>query len=131
MRVNIMTDHGHMCVDLDRFFPVAKDKVRKLFVLMRDSLTCQEREAVRDYLELLQQQASAAKAFSQGEVDGLALQWERLDMEYQSILRKRTELRKKVAETKERLRKADRMERSIPGWLQLFDDICGDARKEQ
>lgn len=131
MQVNIMTDHGHMRVDLDRFFPATKDKVRKLFTLMRNGLLHQEQEVVRDYLKQLQRQASATKAFSQGEVDGLALQRERLDTEYQSVLRKRAELRKKTAEAKERLRKAERMERSVPGWLRMFDDICGGVGKEQ
>lgn len=131
MQVNIMTDHGHMRVDLDRFFPATKDKVRKLFTLMRNGLLHQEQEVVRDYLKQLQRQASATKAFSQGEVDGLALQRERLDTEYQSVLRKRAELRKKTAEAKERLRKAERMERSVPGWLRMFDDICGVVGKEK
>lgn len=124
MVVNIMTNNGHMLVDLDAYLPAPATKVRKLFTLMRDGLFRQDRLAVRTYLRDRVRSSNASGEVLKNRQAELEKYIRKLDQDYESIVRQRKEARRQLTSVKGQIRETGKVTASGASWLRMFDEIC-------
>ena len=126
MIVTLKTQNGTMSVNLKEFFPASRSRVKKLFLLMGQGLTVEDKRKVKAYL--LELQAGVEKDLQVNERNLASQQAELLDLEEKINQMKAQQKVKKenIAGLDRKIKKDKKTRDALPVWLQDFGEVCGE-----
>lgn len=126
MIVTLKTQNGTMSVNLKEFFPASRSRVKKLFLLMEQGLTVEDKRKVKAYL--LELQAGVEKDLQVNERNLASQQAELLDLEEKINQMKAQQKVKKenIAGLDRKIKKDKKTRDALPVWLQDFGEVCGE-----